>query len=100
MKCFDNSESEPEEIYHKRKERVNSLEKKEKKNWEILLELKTSQVDKYNELTKLMKVLGDAKRNLNGIRHDYYSEKTFLTFKKSTPEELKTLTKILAQILK
>lgn len=42
MKCFDNSESEPEEIYHKRKERVNSLEKKEKKNWEILLELKTS----------------------------------------------------------
>ena len=46
-----------------------------------------------------MKVLGDAKRNLNGIRHDYYSEKTFLTFKKSTPEELKSLTKILADIL-
>ncbi len=56
-------------------------------------------MEKYNQLTKLMKVLGDAKRNLNGIRHDYYSEKTFLTFKKSTPEELKSLTKILADIL-
>ena len=42
MKCFDNSESEPEEIYHKRKERMTNLEKKEKKNWEILLEMKNN----------------------------------------------------------
>jgi hypothetical protein len=35
-----------------------------------------------------MRLLGDIKMKLNGIRHDYYSEKTFMTLKKASAGEI------------
>lgn len=42
-------------------------------------------MEKYEVFGRLMAVLGEAKMKLNGIRHDYYSEKTFETLKKCSP---------------
>lgn len=89
---FDNSDSEPDEIYNKRKQKVSKLQTKEQGQLEELESLLSQQPSKYLSIIDFMKFFYHIKVKANGIRTDYYSNKTFLALKNSSEADLKSIT--------
>lgn len=97
MKVLQISQSDHEHIpiYKRRKSKVANLAEKDKKNKSLLEQIKITDEEKYKKLQRFLKFLSFVKSNINGVRHDYYSQKTFQTLNRSSEKELEELTKAL-----
>ena len=86
-------------IYKKRAKRVSKLKEKEKKQMGILEDVKEKDFERYKAILCFFKIFYIAKKQISGIRNDYYSQKTFSAIKNSKADILKQAGKVLLSMI-
>ena len=99
MRMLEQSDSEPDQIYFKRKQRAKKLEAKEEQQVHILEEIFNKDEEKHRTLGHFMRLFFCVKQSIKGIRSDYYSNKVFNTLHKTPNADLKKITKVLYEML-